>query len=118
MRKALCCLCREGMLIMNIISFKNMILEATKTIEDNTSLFYQQKNKEAYEMLDSTLTLLISTINEILELKNENKELNIDEFEINTVLESSMKAIEAGDTILLSDILFFDLKPLLEQIID
>ena len=105
------------MFIMDIISLKNVIMEATKAIEDNTSLFYQQKNKEAYEMLDSTLTLLIGTTNKILDLKNENKEIKIDGHEINIVLENSMKAIEVSDTILLSDILLFDLKPLLEQII-
>lgn len=102
---------------MDVILYKNTILEAIRAIEDNTLLFYQQKNKEAYEKLDNTLNLLIISINNILELKNVEKKLDIDELMINAVLESSMAAIEAGDTILLSDILFFDLKPLLEQII-
>ena len=101
---------------MGTISYKIMITDAIKSIEENTSLFYQQKNKEAYEMLDNTLELLIETSNGILASQKVKSGLYIDEQELNAILGNAMNAIENGDTILLSDILYFDLKPLLEQI--
>lgn len=102
---------------MGTISYKIMITDAIKSIEDNTSLFYQQKNKEGYEMLNNTLELLIKTTNGILGLQKDISGLFIDEQELNNILGNAMNAIESGDSILLSDILCFDLKPLLEQIL-
>ena len=102
---------------METISYKIMITDAIKSIEDNTSLFYQQKNKEGYEMLNNTLELLIKTTNGILGIQKDKSELFIDEQELNTILGNAMNAIESGDSILLSDILYFDLRPLLEQIL-
>lgn len=102
---------------MGTISYKIMITDAIKSIEENTSLFYQQKNKEAYEMLNNTIELLIKTSNGILNSQIDKSGLFIDEQELNTILGNAMNAIENGDSILLSDILCFDLKPLLEQIL-
>lgn len=94
---------------------KQMIMDTSRAIENNTALFYQQKNKEGYEMLENTLTLLIQTTNGILDSQIENPELYIDGQELNGILSNAMNAIESGDTILLSDIFSFDLKPLLEK---
>ena len=91
-------------------------MEASKAIDDNTALFYQQKVKEGYDMLDNTLALLINTNNVILETRIGSKEKDINQEVLNIVLSNAMIAIENGDTILLSDILYFDLKPLLERI--
>ena len=102
---------------METISYKIMITDAIKSIEDNTSLFYQQKNKEGYEKLNNTLELLIKTSNGILGLQKDISGLFIDEQELNNILGNAMNAIESGDSILLSDILYFDLRPLLEQIL-
>ncbi|NMA73287.1 MAG: hypothetical protein GX963_03820 [Bacteroidales bacterium] len=88
-----------------------MIVEAIHEIDNNTKLFYQQKDKEGYTNLENTLALLIQTTNVILE----NNLDNIDGQVLNTILINAMDAIKIGDTILLSDILYFDLKPLLER---
>ena len=100
---------------MQMTSFKEMIIEAIQSIEDNTLLFYQQKEKEGYEKLESTLATLIQTTNGILETKSKNNDIYIDEKVLNSILSNAMNAIKLRDTILLSDILYFDLKPLLEQ---
>ena len=101
--------------IMGTISQEHLIMSTSRAIEDNTTLFYQQKNKEGYEMLESTLALLIQTTNGILDSQIESDELHIDVQNINDILSKAMNAMESGDTILLSDILYFDLKPLLEK---
>jgi len=100
---------------MQMTSFKEMIIETIQSIEDNTLLFYQQKEKEGYEKLESTFTMLIQTVNGILETKSKNNDIYIDEKVLNSILSNAMNAIKLRDTVLLSDILYFDLKPLLEQ---
>lgn len=95
--------------------YRKLVLDASKAIADNTALFYQQKQKDGYDMLDCTLTLLVQATNKILDSQLENNELIMDQGKLNEVLSSAMNAIEGGDTILLSDILYFDLKPLLDQ---
>ena len=96
-------------------SHKKMIIKTSKANEDNTVLIYQQKDKEDYAMLDYTHDLLVQATNVILSSQTENNGFNIDQTELNAVLSNAMNAIENSDTILLSDILYFDLKPLLEQ---
>ena len=100
---------------MEIVSYKKMIIDVIKLIEKNTALFYQQKNKEGYEMFDNTLTLLIKTTDGILASQKEKGGLYIDERELNTILANAMNAMESGDSILLSDILYFDLQSLLKK---
>lgn len=94
---------------------RNMIMNASKAIDDNTALFYQQKKREGYAMLDSTLAILVQTTNELLNIHKDIEIKDSEQQKLNSILSNAMKAIEFGDTILLSDILFFDLKPLLEQ---
>lgn len=100
---------------MEITALNNMIIDASKAIDDNTALFYQQKEKEGYEMLNRTLVLLVESTNELLNSQTDSNKNNVDQEKLNYVLSNAMIAVENGDTILLSDILFFDLKPLLEM---
>lgn len=90
---------------------KRMIIEAIREIDHNSKLFYQQKEKEGYASLENTLALLIQATNVILENNLE----HIDGQVLNTILLNAMNAMNAKDSILLSDILYFELKPLLEQ---
>lgn len=100
---------------MDKSAYIKLINDSVKAIEDNTDLFYQQKEKEGYEMLNNTLTLLIQTVNTILELQAQSDAQNFPVQTYNEVLSDALHALEYGDTILFSDILYFDLKPLLEQ---
>jgi len=99
------------------ITSPNIIIDAIKAIEENTKLFYQQKAKEGYEMLNHTLALLTQTIDLLKKSPIETDSLYIDEKLLNGVLTDAIKALEYGDTILFSDILYFDLIPLFEQYI-
>lgn len=94
---------------MEKASDMEVIKDTIKAIEDNTELFYQQKNNEGYKMLNTTLALLEQTINAIQVSEYIDGQLFIE------VLTEAMKALENGDTILFSDILYFNLKSLLEQ---
>lgn len=98
---------------MEKTSCERIIMNAVNAIESNTELFYQQKQNEGYQMLNTTLVMLMQAINAIKELQSDGDSSNIDE--LNYVLSFAVNALESKDTILLSDILYFDLKPLLEQ---
>lgn len=91
-------------------------MEAMQAIEETTTLFYQQKNQEGYQLLNHTLTVLIQVVNEIFTIKQENNTIDIDEQKLNLVLGDAMVAIEQKDTILLSDLLNFDLRIILEKL--
>ena len=94
---------------------KDLILRVILAIEDNTALFYQQKVKEGYAQLERTLGLLMQTVDKISVDKFENKRINIDEQSLNMILDNAKTALESGDTILLSDILYFDIKSIFED---
>lgn len=97
-----------------MINLKNAIQDALQAIEQTTTLFYQQKNSEGYQQLNQTLNLLMQAVNMIITSKINGNQINIDEQKLNIVLGRAMTAIEQGDTILLSDILVFELKYMLE----
>ncbi|MBH1942471.1 hypothetical protein I5677_16335 [Mobilitalea sibirica] len=89
-------------------------MNSIKEIDDTTTMFYQQKNKEGYQLFNQTLNTLIQTINALNTYKLENNQINIDEQKLNSILVNAMTAMKQDDTVLLSDILVFDLKPILE----
>jgi len=100
---------------MQRIQLANTIKDTIKAIDQNTTLFYQQKNKESYLMLNNTLNVLIQVVGLISVYNSENSEIYIDEEKLNVIFGEAMKAMEKGDMILFSDILVFDLTPLLEE---
>lgn len=96
---------------------KNMLNESIQSIERTTDIFYQQKNKQGYKELENTLALLTQTMNEIFTYKLEGHEVGIDENQLIQVLTEAMKAIEVKDTVLLSDILQYELKELFNKVL-
>jgi ElaB/YqjD/DUF883 family membrane-anchored ribosome-binding protein len=98
---------------------KEEIIKVLQSIDQTTELFYQQKEQEGYKNLEYTLDILIKTINEMLIYKKEKSDnfKDIQENKINEILTEAMNALEQKDTILLSDILNYDLKEALKELI-
>lgn len=86
-------------------------------IEKTTELFYQQKIEEGYKELNHTLIMLTDTVNHIFNYKAEGNDIGVEEDYLVQVLTEAMKALEMKDVILLSDILQYDLKELLEKVL-
>lgn len=99
---------------MNNIYLKNSIRDVVNAIDQNVTLFYQQKNSESYQLLNNTLNVLVQLVDLISVYNSENSEIYIDEKKLNAIFGEAMKAMENGDMILFSDILVFDLIPLFE----
>lgn len=95
---------------------KKILNEAIESIDITTGLFYQQKKKEGYESLNETLTILIQTVDLMSKAASENVDLSIDVNQINQFLGNAMRALQQKDTILLSDILTYDIKEYLSKI--
>jgi len=95
---------------------KAAIIDTISSIEQTTTYFYQQKNQEGFSLLNDLMNKLIQATNIILTYKSDQMAA-IREVEWNTLLVNAMKAMEEKDTILLSDILIYDIKGFLEEII-
>lgn len=77
-----------------------------------TDDFYRQKENEGYKQLNELILTLIEFNNELsLETKYD-KEIS----ELKRILGEALSALEKKDTVLLADILEYDLKELLESI--
>lgn len=92
---------------------REIIRTAIDAIDTTTELFYQQNTQEGYAQLEQTLTILFEVANSLYTPDNDNNECSIDNVSFNTILSDAMNALEQKDTILMSDILQYDLKVLL-----
>jgi hypothetical protein len=94
---------------------RELIEKAILEIEQVTKLFYEQKQTEGYQQLEMTLVSIAVAIDVIYKLKNEavlHSDIKIEE--IVPALSEAMKALEQRDSILLADILQYDIKNQLE----
>ncbi len=92
---------------------KENIKNIIDAIEVTTNLFYQQKNQEGFTELEGIIYLLNNMTNRVSEFELEGNYVNIDIVKINQILTDAMNALENLDTILLSDILNYELKEML-----
>lgn len=92
---------------------KEIIKDVINEIEITTNLFYQQKNQEGFTKLEGIIYLLNNITNRVNELQLEGNHVNIDIMKMNQILTDAMNALENLDTILLSDILNYELKEML-----
>jgi len=88
---------------------KEILITTITKIEKVTDLFYKQKNTEGYAELNSTLLNITTAIDQLFEYKLENNSITIDENKLISNLTEAMHAMEEKDTILLADILQYEI---------
>lgn len=86
--------------------------DVIQSIEDVTSLFYQNKHKLGYAELEKLIILIEDSL---LELYKASK-LAIDVSNILDILKEATVAMEQKDTMLLADILEYELKDAFKNI--
>lgn len=96
----------------------NSIEQAKVSIENTTEKLYQNKTEEGYAQLNDTLIVLSNTVNNIFNYKQQGNEIGIEENQLIEVLTEAMNSMENKDTILLADILQYELKELLDKILE
>jgi hypothetical protein len=94
---------------------KDNINKAMRSIDKTATLFYQQKNQEGFQELDITLNTLMETINVVMTYQASQNVKLIDDQILNKVLLEAMKAIEHKDTVLIADILTYEVNEMLMQ---
>ncbi len=87
------------------VLFQSVIL----SIEEVTTFFYQQKDKEGYEKLNETISAIGMAMNEIHNQSVESELFITIEHNINTYLNNAMEALSIKDSILLADILLYEI---------
>lgn len=95
---------------------KKEITGTVQQINAVVELFYQQKNQEAYAELENMLTTLMHTIDNIFAYKGQHEEFVFDEKGLAEVLQTTLSAMEDKDSILMADILKYDVIEKLEAI--
>lgn len=96
------------------MDINEMINQVTTGISQVTESFYQGKDNEGYLKLNGVISDLMSLIEKMIEYKG-SEESQGEEQLMQTVTEA-MNALEQKDTILLSDILQYDLADQLQSI--
>ncbi|MDF2472549.1 MAG: hypothetical protein K0R21_331 [Anaerocolumna sp.] len=96
---------------------KVKVEEAITSIEQVTELFYQNQIKAGYEQLEKTILILVTTVDELYAYKSLGNEIGVKEMQLNEVLTQAVNAMESKDSLLLSDILQYELKELFNKIL-
>ena len=83
----------------------NQITIAISNLKEIGEHLYQQDTKIAYEKLNLTILELTSIMDSIYIYQEQQEEFQFDTSRLNLNLLEALKAMEAGDTVLLADIL-------------
>lgn len=87
-------------------------------IDNVTDMFYQQKEKEAYLLLDDVLKDMMSLVEELLICQKSEKNQTYDIEGLTVVLKEALSALERRDSILVADILKYEIKKKLEMMVE
>lgn len=85
------------------------------SIEETALCFYQNSTGEGYRRLEETLQQLDMVIGEVEIFQKQNGTIVLDGNKMFGHLEDAMAALEQKDVLQLSDILQYEIKPLLEE---
>lgn len=88
-------------------ALEQKLKQTIDSIEETTTLFYQKKTDDGYQRLQATLEEIVGCVDQLY--KQEDNKTNHSDKILN-ILSTAMTALENKDTILLSDILRYDLK--------
>lgn len=91
----------------NLLEEINALTLKLDTISD---FFYQQKDAEGYQGVNLILKDIEVCFAKVLQYKAENGNLEFDEKNFIKTLEECISALEQKDTVLLADILNYDIK--------
>jgi hypothetical protein len=93
----------------------NHINQTIEEINEVSSYLYQQKLNQGYTKLNITLGNIMSVLDEIFSYTKDNN-ISFDENRLNTNLMLAMGALEEKDSVLLADILVYEIAEQLKEI--
>lgn len=101
-----------------MIKIQKAIEEAILAIDRTADLFYQDKENLGYKDMENTLFVIGNAIESINEYYSQQEQGPIIMKEVNEILMKAMKAMEDKDSLLLSDVLQYELKEFFQQMIE
>ena len=95
---------------------KKIIASTVQMVRETTELFYQQKAAEGYAKMQETIAGIMQVADALHEYKCAHEEFPLEEARIAGSLTDAVNAMEAGDTVLLADILEYDFIEYLQEL--
>lgn len=95
---------------------KEIVENTIHVIQETTELFYQQKVKEAYNKMQETIDHILKAVDILHAYKSGHEAFGLEEERLVTSLTDAMNAMQAGDTVLLADILEYDFVEYLQEL--
>lgn len=100
------------------MDLKTQMEQIMQQIDHVTELFYQQKEQEGYSALNDLLSNLATSIDVLYQYKQQHEEIAFDEQEFQAALVDAMNALEEKDTVLLADVLKYDIYEKYEAVVE
>lgn len=97
---------------------KDKIEQVIEEIDEVVDLFYQQKLKTALERLDNVLADIAQAMDCLFQYREEREEFDFDEKKLTETLKEAMSALGEQDLVLLADILQYDFREYLEELVE
>lgn len=98
------------------VKIKNNVNELIMLLDEITLCFYQQKKEEGYSKLDCVLSKLSDVMDEIVYIKDTNKEIPVDIIKLNKALNLGLHALQENDIVMFSDVMHFEFVEQLNEI--
>ncbi len=93
-----------------------IVNDTVKMIQETTELFYQQKQEAAFQKMGNVLTQILAAVDTLHQYAEQKEDFSFDEARVASSLTEAMEAMEAGDTVLLADILQYDFAEYLQEV--
>lgn len=100
------------------MELKQALQLSLEKIEEVTDLLYQQKEHDAYVLLNDTLLVISDTMQLLFTWYTENSVDSSSQQEMVQILTQAMEAMESKDTVMLADTLKYELGERFESILN
>lgn len=97
---------------------KECVERTIRIIQQTTELFYRQKQTEGFQKMQDTVAAITQMVDTLHQYKEEHENFAYDEMAVVKALTEAMDAMEAGDTVLLADILEYDFVEYLQEAVE
>lgn len=97
-------------------NLKKKLRNIIELISELTNIFYQQDNEKGYQKLDIFLEEMTIVVDNLFQYKENHKEFILDDAKLISNFTEAMNALEQKDTVLLADILQYEILEQLNQI--
>lgn len=97
---------------------KEQIKDTIDNVQKVVDLFYQQNDKEAFDMFTGVLDDMSAAVQNLASYKEKNIQFEMDEIKIYNILNDAMEALQSDDKVLMADILQYDFIDYINELLE